>query len=114
MFSGTDEGGTSGTIIFSDDPANYKYLEIYYRDDQLFQYSNRIRNNYANSLNFVLYYSKASAVSDTIFIISKRMSLSSSGIVRGIGRFATVANGATITVADNNDIRIVEVVGYKY
>lgn len=113
LFSGTDSGGSSGTIELSSDPANYKYLEFFYRDDQYFICYSKIFNNNANNTSFTLTINKPSGVSDTLFITSKRFNLSSTGIVRGLEKVITIANGSNPSVSSGNNLRIISVIGYK-
>lgn len=113
LFSGTDAGGSSGTIELSDDPGNYTYLEIYFKDDQNFMNYAKVFNNKTNTTPFTITNIKASAATETIFVVTKRYSLSSSGIVRGLEKAATIGNGASPTVASNNNLRITSVIGIK-
>lgn len=113
LFSGTDSGGSSGTISLSEDPANFTYLEIYFKDDQNFVNYAKVYNNKSNTTPFTITNVKASAVSDTIFLVTKRYNLSSSGIVRGLEKVATIANGANPVVGSNNNLRIIRVIGIK-
>ena len=113
LFSGTDDGGSSGTIELSDDPGNYTYLEIYFKDDQNFMNYAKVFNNKSNTTPFTITNIKASAATETIFVVTKRYSLSSSGIVRGLEKAATIGNGTSPIVASNNNLRITSVIGIK-
>lgn len=114
LLTGTDSGGSSGVLQLNDDPANYKYIEVFFKDDQSFNSSVKIFNNNSSSnVPFNLYYIKASGSAGTIFLVTKRMELVSTGISRGAERVATITNGSTPTVVDNNIFRITDVIGYK-
>lgn len=113
LFSGTDSGGSSGTIELSEDPANFTYLEIYFKDDQNFVNYAKVYNNKSNTTQFTITNVKASAVSETIFMVTKRYNLSSSGIVRGLEKVATIGNGTNPVVGSNNQLRIISVIGIK-
>ncbi len=113
LFSGTDSGGSSGTIAFTDSPTNYKYLQVFFHDDQSYENSIFIKNNYASNTTFCLQSAKASINGTTIFLLSKRMQLNSTGIARGLETLITLVGGSTPTSSSSNVLRVTEVYGYK-
>ena len=113
LFSGTDSGGQSGTIVFTDSPTNYKYLQVFFHDDQSYENSIFIKNNYASNTTFCLQSAKASINGTTIFLLSKRMQLNSTGITRGIETLVTLVGGSTPTSSSTDALHVTEVYGYK-
>ena len=107
--------GSTASISLAKSISNYRSIDVCYKDDQLFSRVIRVYTNYSTgTVNFVLDMSKSSAVSDTIFVSSRRCEANGQTITIGVERNATIANGSSPVVASSTNLKIYAVYGNKY
>ena len=113
LWQGTDNGTSS--ITLSETAANFKYIEVYYRDDQSFKNSIRIfTNNSANAINFCLQNIKTGNSGDTVYLTSKRENLQGTLLTQGYESITTLKNNTAVSlVSQTNYLRIEQIIGYR-
>jgi len=113
LWQGTDNG--TSAITLSETAANFKYIEVYYRDDQIFKNSTRIfTNNSANAINFCLQYMKTGANGDVVYLTSKRENLQGALLTQGYETSTTLKNSTAVVLASRSNImRIEQIIGYR-
>lgn len=102
-----NSSGSTGNITLSDNVENYKYIEIYYKDE-----ANAIlcQKTYNNST--ILFLSRI-ASDGANFQPSRTIQLSQNTITTTRYGKVTITNSGSVSVSSSNNIYITRVIGYK-
>lgn len=115
LYYNDSPAGSTASISLAKPISNYRSIDVCYKDDQLFSRVSRVYTNYATgTVNFVLDMSKSSAVTNTIFISSRRCEANGQTIAIGIERNANITDGSSPVVATSTNLKIYAVYGNKY
>lgn len=113
LWQGTDNG--TSAITLSETAANFKYIEVYYHDDQSFKNSIRIfTNNSADAINFCLQSVKTGYDGDAAYLVSKRENLQGTLLTQGHESATTLRNSTAVALtSQTNYTRIEQIIGYR-
>ena len=115
LYYNEDPVGSTASISLAKSISNYRSIDVCYKDDQLFSRVIRVYTNYSTgTVNFVLDMSKSSAVSNTIFVSSRRCEANGQTITIGTERNTKIENGSYPAVATSTNLKIYAVYGNKY
>ena len=100
------------TLNLSKSIQNYQSIDVYFKDDQSFSSVKRVYTGKSTGpVSFVLEMSKASAVSSTIFVSSRRCIVDGTTLTVQTERNAAISNNTYPTVQTSGNFRIYRVVG---
>lgn len=102
-----NSSGSTGNITLSDNVENYKYIEIYYKDE-----ANAILCQKTNSNSTILFLSRF-ASDGANFQPSRTIQLSKNTITTTRYGKVTITNSGSVSVSSTNNIYITKVIGYK-
>lgn len=102
--------GTSLNITLSDSANNYDYIEIFYKDDQNYASSIKIKGS---DTGFILQYNKVGINQDRIYLYDTRYTINNNTITPGISLTLLLQTSGISVNGTTNLIYITKVVGYK-
>lgn len=102
--------GTTGDAILNDIPTNYKYIEIFYNDDQLFESSLKIKGS---THPFILSLAKGSGVENAIFLNSVRYTVVNNTLKYEKTVIMKLTTSGIALSGSSNVLKIYRVLGYK-
>lgn len=102
--------GTSLNVTLSDSASNYDYIEIFYKDDQNYANSTKIKGS---DTGFILQFNKAGIGQDRIYLYDTRYTINNNVITPGISLTLTLQTSGISVNGTDNLFYITKVVGYK-
>lgn len=103
--------GTTGNVTLSDDASNYSYLEIFYEKET----ASSVKVNDPDGQEVVLLLNYFYTNSNIYQIVEKTVEISGTSITVKTNQsyYINISNGVAPSMATENSIKIMKVVGYK-
>lgn len=103
--------GTTGNVTLSDDASNYSYLEIFYEKET----ASSVKVNDPDGQEVVLLLNYFYTNSNIYQIVEKTVEISGTSITVKTNQsyYINISNGVAPSMATENQIKIMKVVGYK-
>lgn len=111
LWSGTDNG-TSSTLNLSETVNNFKYLVIYFHDDQNFKGSLKAFMNNTGGQG-CLFMNKCGANGDILYITSRRFNVSGQTFTKDKEVVVTQQGTSISVTASTNYLRVERIIGYR-